>query len=100
MDRMAIEGNVLLNYGYAKGYKPLIDVLLQYMERKGVDLTGKDMLITSGFTEGLDIVLSSLGGQPGGAVICEIRRTIRRSKICGCTASGLRAFRWSRTGWT
>ncbi|MEK5162553.1 PLP-dependent aminotransferase family protein [Paenibacillus sp. FSL R5-0527] len=71
LDRMAIEGNVLLNYGYANGYKPLIDVLLQYMERKGVDLTGKDMLITSGFTEGLDIVLSSLGGQPGGAVICE-----------------------------
>ncbi|WP_018751105.1 PLP-dependent aminotransferase family protein [Paenibacillus sanguinis] len=62
LDRMAVEGRVLLNYGYAKGYKPLIDYLMKYMERKGVDLTGKEMLITSGFTEGLDIVLSSLGG--------------------------------------
>ncbi|GJM77633.1 hypothetical protein HMSSN139_01290 [Paenibacillus sp. HMSSN-139] len=25
LDRMAVEGRVLLNYGYAKGYKPLID---------------------------------------------------------------------------
>lgn len=25
MDRMAIEGQVLLNYGYAKGYKPLME---------------------------------------------------------------------------
>ena len=60
MDRMAIEGQVLLNYGYAKGYKPLIDYLMQYMENKGVDLSGKDMLITGGFTEGFDIVLSAL----------------------------------------
>lgn len=71
LDRMAIEGNVLLNYGYAKGYKPLIDYLLKYMEHKGVDLSGKDMLITSGFTEAFDIVLSALRRKDGGAVICE-----------------------------
>ncbi|PYI55458.1 PLP-dependent aminotransferase family protein [Paenibacillus flagellatus] len=71
LDRMAIEGNVLLNYGYAKGYKPLIDYLLTYMERKGVDLSGKDMLITSGFTEAFDIVLSALRRKEGGSVLCE-----------------------------
>lgn len=72
MDRMAIEGQVLLNYGYAKGYKPLMDYLMRYMENKGVDLSGKDMLITSGFTEGFDIVLSALRptARRGGA-ICE-----------------------------
>lgn len=72
LDRMAIEGQVLLNYGYAKGYKPLIDYLMRYMENKGVDIGGKDMLITSGFTEGFDIVLSAL--RPSvrrGAAICE-----------------------------
>lgn len=72
MDRMAIEGQVLLNYGYAKGYKPLIDYLMRYMENKGVDVSDKDMLITSGFTEGFDIVLSAL--RPSirhGAAICE-----------------------------
>lgn len=73
LDRMAVEGRVLLNYGYAKGYKPLIDYLLNYMERKGVDLQGKGLLITSGFTEGLDIVLSVLGrdGNTGGRMLCE-----------------------------
>lgn len=72
MDRMAMEGQVLLNYGYAKGYKPLIEYLMHYMENKGVDLSGKDMLITSGFTEGFDIVLSALrpSGRRGSA-ICE-----------------------------
>ncbi|WP_025721218.1 aminotransferase-like domain-containing protein [Paenibacillus sp. 1-18] len=72
MDRMAIEGQVLLNYGYAKGYKPLIDYLMHYMENKGVDISGKDMLITGGFTEGFDIVLSALrpSGRRG-AAICE-----------------------------
>ncbi|ASA19606.1 PLP-dependent aminotransferase family protein [Paenibacillus donghaensis] len=70
LDRMAVEGNVLLNYGYARGYKPLIDYLKQYMEHKGVDLRGKEMLITNGFTEGFDLVLSTLGKRSG-AVLCE-----------------------------
>jgi DNA-binding transcriptional MocR family regulator len=70
LDRMSVEGNVLLNYGYAKGYKPLIDYLRQYMEHKGVDMRGKDMLITNGFTEGFDLVLSALG-QKHGRVLCE-----------------------------
>ncbi|WP_091068982.1 PLP-dependent aminotransferase family protein [Paenibacillus sp. NFR01] len=68
--RMAVEGHVLLNYGYAKGYKPLLDYLRQYMEQKGVDLDGKDLLITNGFTEGFDLVLSALGRKHG-AVLCE-----------------------------
>ncbi|MGE6226570.1 PLP-dependent aminotransferase family protein [Paenibacillus chitinolyticus] len=72
LDRMAIEGQVLLNYGYAKGYKPLIDYLMRYMENKGIDISGKDMLITSGFTEGFDIVLSALRPSARrGAAICE-----------------------------
>ncbi|WP_211750229.1 PLP-dependent aminotransferase family protein [Paenibacillus sp. Marseille-Q4541] len=65
MDRMAVEGNVLLNYGYAKGYKPLIDYLRKYMEHKGVDMKGKDILITNGFTEGFNIVLSALNRKSG-----------------------------------
>lgn len=70
LNRMAIEGQVVLNYGYAKGYKPLIDYLFHYMEVKGVDLTGKDILMTNGFTEGLDIVLSALC-KKSGRIICE-----------------------------
>ncbi|PEA54931.1 GntR family transcriptional regulator [Bacillus pseudomycoides] len=68
--RMSIEGDIVLNYGYAKGYKPLIDYLLHYMEMKGVDISNKDILITNGFTEALDIILSSLA-KKSGRIICE-----------------------------
>lgn len=80
MDRMSVEGNVLLNYGYAKGYKPLIDYLKQYMEHKGVEMKGKDILITNGFTEGFDIVLSALSKKMVRSFV-RIRRIIQRSKI-------------------
>lgn len=70
LNRMSIEGDILLNYGYAKGYKPLIEYLLHYMNVKGVDTTNKDILITNGFTEGLDIILSSLN-KKSGRVLCE-----------------------------
>ncbi|MGE8002951.1 PLP-dependent aminotransferase family protein [Lysinibacillus sp. NPDC093216] len=70
LTRMSLEGDVVLNYGYAKGYKPLIEYLLHYMEVKGVDISNKDILITNGFTEGLDILLSSLA-KKSGRVICE-----------------------------
>ncbi len=70
LTRMSIEGDIVLNYGYAKGYKPLIDYLLHYMEMKGVDISNKDILITNGFTEGLDILLSSLA-KKSGRVLCE-----------------------------
>lgn len=70
LDRMAVEGNVLLNYGYAKGYKPLIDYLHMYMEHKGVDMRDKDILITNGFTEAFDLLLAALNKREG-KIICE-----------------------------
>ncbi|MGO4348796.1 PLP-dependent aminotransferase family protein [Paenibacillus sp. MCAF9] len=70
LDRMSIEGEIILNYGYAQGYKPLMEYLLRYMENKGVNLEGKDILITNGFTEGLDLILSTLIKKHG-RVLCE-----------------------------
>jgi DNA-binding transcriptional MocR family regulator len=93
LDRMAIEGQVLLNYGYAKGYKPLIDYLMRYMENKGVDISGKDMLITSGFTEGFDIALSALRPSARrGAAICENpthHTAIKNLKLQGFEITGI-----------
>ncbi|WP_339801254.1 PLP-dependent aminotransferase family protein [Paenibacillus sp. FSL R5-0744] len=91
MDRMSVEGNVLLNYGYAKGYKPLIDYLKQYMEHKGVEMKGKDILITNGFTEGFDIVLSALS-KKNGSVICENpthHTAIKNLKLNGFEITGI-----------
>lgn len=70
LNRMSLEGEKLLNYGYAKGYKPLMDYLMKYMKNKGVNTEGKDILITNGFTEGFDILLSSLTTE-GDTVLCE-----------------------------
>jgi DNA-binding transcriptional MocR family regulator len=70
LNRMSLEGDIILNYGYAKGYRPLINYLLHYMEMKGIDISNKDILITNGFTEGLDILLSSLN-KKSGRIICE-----------------------------
>ncbi|WP_234117636.1 MocR-like pyridoxine biosynthesis transcription factor PdxR [Clostridium hydrogenum] len=67
---LSLEGNNILNYGYAKGYKPLIDYLKKYIGDKGIDLNNKDILITNGFTEGFDIVLSSIT-KSGDKIICE-----------------------------
>lgn len=70
LNRFSLEGEKLLNYGYAQGYKPLLDYLLHYMENKGVNTEGKGILITNGFTEGFDIVLSALA-KPGDHILCE-----------------------------
>ncbi len=70
LNRISIEGEKILNYGYAQGYKPLIQYLLKYMKNKGIDIEGKDILVTNGFTEGFDIILSSLT-KVGDKVLCE-----------------------------
>lgn len=70
LNKISTEGNKLLNYGYAQGYKPLIEFILGYMKSKGVQIKGKKVLITNGFTEGFDILLSALTN-PGDNVICE-----------------------------
>lgn len=70
LDRFSLEGSKLLNYGYARGYKPLLEYLTEYMKNKGVDPWGKELLITNGFTEGLNLVLAALTN-PGDRIICE-----------------------------
>ena len=70
LNRISLEGHKILNYGYAKGYKPLIDYLLSYMNSKGIDTSNKDILITNGFTEGLELVLSSFTDK-NDYIICE-----------------------------
>jgi DNA-binding transcriptional MocR family regulator len=70
LNSISFDGEKIFNYGYARGYKPLLDFLQEYMENKGVNLSDKEILITNGFTEGFDIVLSALTSV-GDTVICE-----------------------------
>lgn len=71
LEVIALEGEKLLNYGYAQGYNKLIDFLMTYMQQKGASKEGKDILITNGFTEALDIVLSTYT-KPGDLILCEM----------------------------
>lgn len=70
LNSISFQGEILFNYGYARGYKPLIDYLKGYMENKGVVLIDKEIIITNGFTEGFDISLSALTSI-GDCVLCE-----------------------------
>lgn len=70
LNRISIEGHKILNYGYAKGYKPLMEYLLNYMESKGINTKGKDIIITNGFTEGLEMILTAYTNE-GDKILCE-----------------------------
>ena len=50
LNRIALEGHKILNYGYAQGYKPLIDYLHDYMNKKGVNTDDKSFIITIIYT--------------------------------------------------
>ena len=70
LDAWTYEEANLLNYGYAKGYAPLIDYFFQYMNEKRVNTEEKDILITNGFTEAFDIIIGSLT-KKGDIILCE-----------------------------
>lgn len=91
LDVMALEGEKLLNYGYAKGYNKLIDFLYKYMEEKGVSSKQKDILVTNGFTEALDIMLSTYT-RPGDIILCETpthHTSIKMMKAYGIQLVGI-----------
>ena len=91
LDVVALEGEKILNYGYAQGYQYLIEYLLGYMEKKGINTEEKDILITNGFTEGLDILLSAYT-MPGDKIICEMpthHTTIKMMKAYGLEIIGV-----------
>lgn len=91
LDVIALEGEKILNYGYAQGYRELIEYLMHYMKGKGVDCEEKDILITNGFTEGLDILLSTYT-KPGDKIICEMpthHTTLKMMRAYGIEVIGV-----------
>lgn len=70
LNRISIESHKILNYGYAKGYKPLMEYLIEYMNGKGIVTSNKDIIITNGFTEGLEMLLTAYTNR-GDKIICE-----------------------------
>jgi DNA-binding transcriptional MocR family regulator len=92
LNRIALEGEKLLNYGETKGYRPLITWLKRYLEGKGVDFDGKDILITTGFMEGFTLILAALT-KPGQKIVCENpthNLALNAMKLAGLDIVGIR----------
>ncbi len=63
-------GEVALQYGSTEGYTPLRDAVAERMRSKGIDVTGKDVVITHGSQQGLDL-LSKVFLDPHDTIIAE-----------------------------
>lgn len=70
LNRIALEKHKIVNYGYAVGYKPLIKFLKDYMNNKAAYSEDKEIIVTNGFTEGLDMILSTFT-EEGDYILCE-----------------------------
>lgn len=91
LNRIALEGEKLLNYGEAKGYGLLIDWLKHYLEAKGVNFVGKELLITNGFTDSFNLVIAALTS-PGDRIICENpthNLALNAMKLAGLKIAGI-----------
>lgn len=64
------DGNTLLGYGETEGYLPLREWLASYMCRKGVPADAGDVLVVSGFQQGMDLICRTLLS-PGDVVLTE-----------------------------
>ena len=90
LNLVSLEEGKIFNYGYARGYKPLIGLLMDYMASKGVLTEGKSILITNGFTEAFDLILSSLL-EKGDTILCENpthNTAIKQMKLHGLNILG------------
>lgn len=91
LNLVSIEEGKIFNYGYARGYKPLIELLMDYMKKKGVDTSEKAILITNGFTEAFDLILSSIM-KKGDTILCENpthNTAIKQMKLHGLNILGV-----------
>ncbi|ADK15187.1 MULTISPECIES: PLP-dependent aminotransferase family protein [Clostridium] len=65
------DGQVALQYSTTEGFKPLRDIIAkQRMSREGVDVTGDDIIVTSGSQEGIEFSAKIFVNE-GDTIICE-----------------------------
>ena len=64
------DGSVL-QYGATRGYRPLLDVILEIMAQRGVTSSLEQLIVTTGSQQGLDLVATVLC-DPGDVVLVEL----------------------------
>ncbi|AZV57067.1 PLP-dependent aminotransferase family protein [Clostridium sp. AWRP] len=65
------DGQVALQYSTTEGFKPLRDIIAkQRMSREGVNVTGDDIIVTSGSQEGIEFSAKIFVNE-GDTIICE-----------------------------
>jgi len=60
-----------LQYGATRGYRPLIETIVEIMQQRGVQTTHEHVMVTSGSQQGLDLVGRVLF-DPGDVVLMEL----------------------------
>ncbi len=70
-DVLHSSGQNALQYGVHKGYPPLCESISQRLRLHGISVSSKEILITSGAQQGIDLVSRVLGG-PDRQVVVEI----------------------------
>jgi len=64
------DGNVL-QYGATRGYRPLLEIILGIMQKRGIASSMEHLLVTTGSQQGLDLVARVLL-DPGDVVLVEL----------------------------
>jgi 2-aminoadipate transaminase len=64
------DGSVL-QYGPTRGFKPLLNAIIEILESRGITATPDDLLVTTGSQQGLDLVARVLI-DPGDVVLVEL----------------------------
>jgi 2-aminoadipate transaminase len=68
---LASKDPLVLQYGPTRGYKPLLEAILEVLRGRGIETTLDEVMITSGSQQGLDLVARVLIS-PGDAVLVEL----------------------------
>ncbi|MGL4773272.1 MAG: PLP-dependent aminotransferase family protein [Clostridium sp.] len=95
--RISVEEHRILNYGYAKGYKPLIEYLEKYMKTKGMCNEEKSTIVTNGFTEAFDLILASFTNK-GDFILCENPTHNTAIKIMKCYGLNIIGVKMNKDG--
>jgi 2-aminoadipate transaminase len=64
------DGSVL-QYGPTRGFRPLLDAIIEILESRGIPATPEELLVTTGSQQGLDLVARVLI-DPGDVVLVEL----------------------------
>ena len=68
---LAAQDGTVLQYGPTRGYRPLLDVILDIQQGRGIQAAFEELLVTTGSQQGLDLIARVLI-DPGDVILVEL----------------------------